>query len=571
MPGGSRGFRGRLILGVPVAFVLICFVLPILGLVWFAGGWDSYLKVASQALYWDVLASTFELAALVTLFTLLVGYPVAYQARIAGRRLRIFIMVCATIPMWTSLLARSYAWISVLDRQGLVNSILVALHLVDRPVRLLHTTGATLVSSMYIMLPLMILTLYAQMSEIDLANLRAARTLGARPTQAFVRIFLPLSIPGVVAGALLTFIVSLGLFVTPTLLGAPRDRTFSMLIEQQVNIFGDFSLAAALSVFLLAAALLVLWLFFRVTAVGRSPGPQGGPRRQEAKFLGPLATKILRRLSPILPILDSRISWNVFLVAVLIFLFLPLVTLIPMSLGSGTYLQFPPKGISLRWYHALIEDSKWLSAAGHSLLVASLAAAIALLVGLLAALGLREAGGRRARLAMILFLAPSLIPPMVYALSAYSSASVLGMDDTIFGLALAHAVLALPFVVVICNTGLREIGIGVERAARSLGAGWGARLRRVTLPLLSRSLVVSGLVAFQTSFDEIVVALFLSGVHTRTLPKAFWQAAILEVTPVVPAAAVVVMLVGLLLAGLGLLIIFLTQPAREANRAIRSF
>jgi ABC-type spermidine/putrescine transport system permease subunit II len=189
----------------------------------------------------------------------------------------------------------------------------------------------------------------------------------------------------------------------------------------------------------------------------------------------------------------------------------------------------------------------------------------------MAALGLREAKARPARMAMILFLAPSLIPPMVYALSAYSSASALGMDDTILGLALAHAVLALPFVVVICITGLREIGIGVERAARSLGAGWGARLRRVTLPLLSRSIIVSGLVAFQTSFDEIVVALFLSGTHTRTLPKTFWQAAILEVTPVIPAAAVVVMLIGLLLAGLGLLIIFLTRPSHGAKRAAGAF
>lgn len=563
----TGAFSGRAVLGVPVAYVVILFVLPIASLVVVAGGWQSYGKVVGQALYWDVLLNTFELAALVTLCTLLVAYPVAFRARTAGRRLRIFIMVCATIPMWTSLLARSYAWISVLDRQGLINSILKILGLVDRPLRLLHTTEATLVSSVYIMMPLMILTLYAQMSEIDLGMMRAARTLGARPAQLFVRVFLPLSMPGVVAGSLLTFIVSLGLFVTPVLLGSPQDRTFSMLIEQQVNVFGDFSLAAALSIFLLLASLIVLWLFFRVSRAGLSSRGPGSTALRRPKPLGAAMTRLLRQLSPVLPVLESRTVWNLFLALILVFLFLPLFTLVPMSFGSGTYLQFPPKELSLRWYHTLIDDPKWLAAAGHSALVAGLAAALSLLIGLMASLGLRDLKSSSLHTAMILFLAPSLIPPMVYALSAYAGAAALGLDDTVLGLTLAHSILALPFVVVICNTGLREIGMDVDRAARSLGADWWRRLRRITLPLLSRSLIVSAFVAFQTSFDEIVVALFLSGTHMRTLPKAFWQAAILEVTPVVPAAAVSVMLIGLLLAGLGMLVVLLMKPVSRARRA----
>jgi putative spermidine/putrescine transport system permease protein len=564
----GRGFSGRLVLGLPIAYVVIFFVLPIAHLVAAAGGWHSYVKVAGEGLYWRVLANTFELAALVTFFTLLIGYPIAYRARIAGPRLRIFIMACATIPMWTSLLARSYAWISVLDRQGLANSVLTGLHIVDRPIRLLHTTEATLIGSVYIMLPLMILTLYAQMSEIDLAMMRAARTLGARPAQVFLRIFLPLSMPGVVAGSLLTFIVSLGLFVTPALLGGPSDRTFSMLIEQQVNTFGDFSAAAALSIFLLIASLVVLWLFFRVTGAGYLASSRGSRIAKRSRHLGSWGTKALRRVSPILPILDSRHTWNLVLAVVLAFLFLPLVTLIPMSLGSGAYLQFPPKEFSLRWYYSLVDDPKWLMAASNSVLVASLAAALSLLIGLVAALALRAAQGAVARAALILFLAPSLIPPMVYALGAYSTGVAIGLDDTVVGLALAHSILALPFVVVICDTGLREIGPHIDMAARSLGANWWKRLRRITLPLLSRSLIVSMLVAFQTSFDEIVVALFVSGTHMRTLPKAFWQAAILEVTPVVPAAAVAVMLVGFILVGLGALTIWLMKPARLRKRTV---
>ncbi|MCC8967276.1 ABC transporter permease subunit [Bradyrhizobium sp. Pear76] len=173
---------------------------------------------------------------------------------------------------------------------------------------------------------------------------------------------------------------------------------------------------------------------------------------------------------------------------------------------------------------------------------------MALVAGLMAALGLRRFRGRAGRLLVTLFILPAMIPTMIYSIGAYFSAVRVGLTDTVLGIGIAHAVLGLPFVVIICATALSAIKPSVEMAAQSLGARRFARFRRIVLPLIAPSLLAGGLVAFQTSFDEIVVALFMSGVETRTLPKQMWQATTLEVTPIIPAAAVVVLLLILLAA-----------------------
>ncbi|MBN9072905.1 MAG: ABC transporter permease subunit [Rhizobiales bacterium] len=540
-------------------YVCATFVFPLFSMLAASEGLSGYVKVVTDGFYWTILFNTFKLSAIVAAGTLLVAYPLAMRACMAGPRMRLILLIFMTVPMWTSLLARSYAWISVLDRRGLVNSVLTSLQITGSPLKLLHTTGATVIGSIYIMLPMMALALFAQMSKIDLTTLKAARTLGAGPAQTFLRVFLPLSFPGIVSGTVLTFIVSLGLFVTPVLLGGPQDRTFSMLIEQEVNTFGNFSRAAELSVFLLVVSGLLLLVLLRLTNRRQRPG-----RRAKA-ITGTRAAGLLARLIVMLRIFEMRWFWNVVILAVLAFIMLPLVTLVPMSLGSSNYLEFPPKTYSLRWYDALFHDSRWITAFLNSLMVGLLAALISVVVGTSAALAMRDRRQRGARLIAPLFVAPSLIPPMVYAIGAYITSVPLGLQDSVLGLALAHSALAIPFVFIISETGLAGIGERVEQAAQSLGARWTSRVWRITLPLLIPSIAVGGLIAFITSFDEIVVALFLSGIHVQTLPKTFWRAAILEVTPIVPAAAVTIMAAGLTVVSVAALMLHLSRSRAGRN------
>lgn len=558
----SDRYWNRASIVAPVAYVGLFFCVPILSLLILAGGTQTYIDVLSRSHNWKILLNTFELSFLVTLFTLVIGYPVAIQARTAGTFWRFFLLLSTTIPLWTSLLARSYSWITILERKGLLNIVLMELGIIEQPVRILGTGIGSVLGSVYVFLPLMVLTLYAQLSAIDLTLFRASRTLGATPIKGFLRILLPLTVPGIIAGCLLVFIISLGLFVTPALLGGRGDQTLSTLIAQQVERFSNFSQAAALALLLLVATLIILGILVRLTGFGkhkpmnrvRCPYKYGWTRTIEP---------VLKRLTWLTRIIESPRLWKCYVGVVVLFLFGPLLTLMVMSLSGTEYLQFPPKDISLKWYIALANDSKWWSAGLSSLYVAGLTSIFVVVIGLLASLGLRRCQGVLQKALFILYLSPALIPHMVYSLGAYYTGVQVGLSDTVIGLALAHSIITLPFVIVIYYTGLQEIGDQIENAARTLGAGWIQRLRRIVIPLLSRSIIVGGLIAFLVSFDEIVVALLFTGLETRTLPKVLWQAAILEVTPIVPAASTVVLVITSMLAVVIFIMTYVYKPIRR--------
>ena len=534
--------------GIPMLYLVLLYFLPISDLLALGISTSTYIDVVSNSFYWRILGNTFLFAGEVTLLSLIIGYPVACLACTAGARLSKIILLCATIPLWTSLLARTYAWLAILDRRGLVNVVLQRLHIIEKPLSLSHNTFAALVGSVYIMLPLMVLTLYAPMREIDLSAVRAARTLGARPLQAFVRIFFPLSVPGIVFACLLVFIVSLGFFVTPALLGGPADRTFSMLISQQVDNLGNFAAAAALSMVLLIATIVFLLVFVLTVGFEQFVGGRLGVNVPLSRGYGPAVSRFVGWVAPIFSWAESKIIWYGFVFFVLILLALPYLTLIPMSLSNSEYLQFPPESISLRWYDALFRSQAWLSAGINSVLVGTGAGLLATVMGLVAALGLREVPRATGQWLVVLLIVPAVLPTMIYSVAAYFSEVRVGLVDTPVGLALAHSTLGFPFVVIMCATALSGIRPSIEQAAQSLGARRVKRLFRITIPLIFPSILIGALVAFQTSFDEIVVALFLSGVQTRTLPKAMWQASTLEVTPMIPAVAVIVLVLILVLA-----------------------
>lgn len=225
--------------------------------------------------YLRVLGITFQIALVVTVLTLLLGYPVAYALASMSPAKANVLMIFVLIPFWTSILVRSYAWMVLLGREGTVNRVLIRLGLIDEPVKLLNTRLAVYVAMVHILLPFMILPLYSVMRGIDRTLLRAAENLGASPFHVFRRIFFPLSLPGVGAGCLLVFILALGFYITPALLGGQRDITISMLIAQQVSQL-KWGFASALALLLLVAALAVYFAFTRILGVERI---YGGARR----------------------------------------------------------------------------------------------------------------------------------------------------------------------------------------------------------------------------------------------------------------------------------------------------
>ena len=249
------GFLALIVVG-PVARVLVWGIVPSLAPT--APTTAPWMEIVTSPLYRNALVRTFRLSLTVTIACLVLGYPVAYAlARARGWRGQLFLALVVA-PFWISVLARSFTWMVLLQRQGVVNRFLVTLGLVAEPVPLIYNEIGVHVGMIHVLLPYMILSLYGAMRAIDPGLLRAAAGLGATEWQAFRRVWWPLSRAGVAAGSLLIFVVALGFFVTPALLGGGKVTTLAMLIEAHVSQAQDWPLAAALGLLLLAATLLAL-------------------------------------------------------------------------------------------------------------------------------------------------------------------------------------------------------------------------------------------------------------------------------------------------------------------------
>jgi len=209
--------------------------------------------------------TTFKVAGMVTAICILLGYPVAYLLSQLCARAAQILIVFILLPFWTSVLVRTYAWLVLLQRQGLVNDWLLAAGIIDTPLTLVHNLTGTVIGMVHVMLPFLILPLYAAMKAIDPLLLRAAANCGASPSQAFRQVFLPLSMPGLAAGIALTFVLCLGFYLTPALLGGGRVAMWSTQIADAVAKFSNWGAASALSVALLVVTALVLWGVQRVT------------------------------------------------------------------------------------------------------------------------------------------------------------------------------------------------------------------------------------------------------------------------------------------------------------------
>jgi ABC-type spermidine/putrescine transport system permease subunit I len=265
----SRGaLRGVLPLLPLLLFLLVLLVYPV-GRMLAAGladhaGLTAVRELATVSLYRDVLARTFRISLTVTLACLVLGYPVAYTLATAPRWLAAPLLVLVLVPFWISLLARSFTWLVLLQRNGVVNRLLLALGLTTEPLPLVYNELGVYAGMIHILLPYMILSLYAGMRGIDPTLLRAAANLGATEWQAFRRVYLPLSLPGVAAGSVLLLVLGLGFFITPALLGGGKVTLVAVLIEANIREALNWPLAAALSVVLLAATVLALWPAYRL-------------------------------------------------------------------------------------------------------------------------------------------------------------------------------------------------------------------------------------------------------------------------------------------------------------------
>jgi putative spermidine/putrescine transport system permease protein len=247
---------------IPIGYVLLLRVTdPTLSL-------NHYRRLFNVPLYADVMVNTFRTSLIVTGACLLLGYPLAYVMARRNDIMGILLLIAVGLSFWTGFVVRSYAWLVILGNKGPVTAV-YAMAGWGRPPQLLFTSFSSTLGMIHVLLPYMVLALYGVMRKIDPSYLRAAEGLGARPFGAFRHIFLPLSLPGVVNGALLVFTMCLGFYVTPILLGTPKDMMISQLINQQIEDLLAWGFASAIAVVLLACTLVLLGFYNRVAGLDR--------------------------------------------------------------------------------------------------------------------------------------------------------------------------------------------------------------------------------------------------------------------------------------------------------------
>lgn len=268
------GFRQFMLVSPALIALLILFVYPIAGILvrsLFSPDFTfkHYLYFFQNPLYAKVMWITLQISFLSTLTSVLVGYPVAYVLRRARPGLRNFFLLVIVLSFMISLLVRNYSWIIVLQRNGVINLLLKSFGIIDQPLILLHNKFSTMVGMTHIFTPYIIFPIYSVMMGIDLNLEKAAQNLGATRWQTFWRVTFPLSLPGIGAGALLVFIMALGFFITPALLGGRKELMLSNLIEIQVVDLLNWPFASAMSVVLLVVTLIVFFIYNRYLGVER--------------------------------------------------------------------------------------------------------------------------------------------------------------------------------------------------------------------------------------------------------------------------------------------------------------
>ena len=257
-------------LAVPALLLLaVFFIAPLLKLLSLSvADWslEPYTRIWSDGIYLPVMADTFRIAAVVTLLCIVIGYPVSFFLASTTRTWRALGFAFVLFPLWTSVVVRNYAWMIILGRNGIINRTLLELNLVSAPVTMLNTELAVVIGMTHVMLPFMILPIFNAVIKVDPELGKAARGLGASGVRVFAEILLPLTLRGVIAGSTLVFVISIGFYITPALLGGGKVIMIATLIEQQVRELLAWNFGSALSFVLLIVTLSLTWAGNRLVA-----------------------------------------------------------------------------------------------------------------------------------------------------------------------------------------------------------------------------------------------------------------------------------------------------------------
>ena len=452
--------------------------------------------------YLQIFARSISLAALTTLITLVIGLPTALWIAFQPARRRPLLVFLVTVPFWTNILVRTYAWMLLLRTGGVIDSALSALHIPHAPLQLLYTPWATGIGLTYSFLPYMILPIYVSLEKLDIRLVEAAFDLGANRLRVLARIIFPLAMPGIAGGIILVFIPGLGSFISPRASGRrqiPDDRQPDPATIRPIE---------------------KLALRRRPRLRPAGPGP--------ARPLGRRPPPPPRRMNRLLHFPGAG------LVAVLafIFLYVPILVLIALSFSdSDSLAQWT--GLSLRWYAEVAANADMQRSLRNSLVVAAFATPTATLLATMAALAKTRAPQRRS--VETLLALPLLVPEIVGGISILLFFVLIGLPLGRTSIVLAHVVFLIPLAYLPVRARLEGLDPALAEAAADLHATPWQAFRRIILPLIAPGIAAGAMLAFIGSLGDVVISFFVSGPGATTLPVYVFGMVRMGVTPAVNA------------------------------------
>ena len=524
----------------PMIFVsLLVFIIPVFSflLISFGDSFDTlsfvnYKKIIETPIYKQIIFNTFSIAFLVTVTSIIFSYPIVYLLVNASERLRKFILILVLLPFWTSALVRTTAWIVILQRNGILNEMLLFSGLINEPISFIYNFSGVLIGMTHVLMPFVTFPLYASYKNIDASLIEAAESLGSRSLQTIKYLILPLTMPGVIAGAIIVFMSAIGYYITPALMGGPKQTMIAMLIENNINRTLNWELAAALSAVLLIFTLTLFVIFQRYFGFDKllTDNSQKGVGQKHKNHNSP-----------------SRFIMYFMGMVVCVFLIAPILIVFPMSLSASPFLEFPPQEYSFKWYESFFSDTRWIRGFWNSLIAAFVTIVISLPIGTLAAIGINEMK-RKTRLWLeTFFILPMVVPVIIFAISLFYFIAPLKLNNSPITLGIAHSILAMPFVFLTVSASLKNFNKNLEYAAYGLGASWLTMFRKVMLPIITPGIIAGGIFSFIQSFDDVVLALFLTNIKSRTLPRIMFEGVAHEIDPTIVAISGILIILTIIL------------------------
>ena len=512
----NEWLRGYTLLS-PTLLLMICLLaLPIFTLIQYSFWSQTYVNIDETLtlknystffdkwLYGKLLWRSIKMSSTVTLLTILMAYPVAYFLAFRVKKNLMMWLVLINIPFVTSYLLRVIAWKVMLGNNGIINSTLIDLGFIQAPLEyLLYSRFAVVLTLTHAWAAFAILPIYVSLQKIDRSLLEAAADLGDGPVKRFFRITLPLSMPGVIAAAVIEFIPTVGDYITPIMVGGTKGIMIGQIIAAQFGAAQNWPLGAALTIIMMTVitALACAFIWFSKRGTVKVKDMEATTHRPEQAHIG-----------------GRRFDWLViYMIIYLLFLYIPSLMLPIFSFNDSIQMVLPLKGFTLKWYQELANTPGLMASLGNSFRLAIPVATATVILATLAAKALTRYHMPGRSIAIGFILLPMVMPGIITAVGLFVLALTVGMPLSLWTIGISHTMTFLPFATLVIMARLDGFSKTIEEASLDLGISGFKTFWRITFPLILPGICAAFLLTFTASFDEFLFAFFLGGSEV-TLP-----------------------------------------------------